>query len=423
MMQSKLSKKQLQILAFPNTNYDALICDGSIRAGKSSVMSVAFLFWAMRDFDKKNFAICSKTSITASRNVVKPLLSMRYIQDRFDVQVRMMGNELIVKAFGHENYFYVYGGSDERSYTKIQGITLAGVLLDEVAIMPRSFVEQAIARCSVDGRKLWFNCNPDSPMHWFYTEWIQKAEKHNALHLHFSLDDNPALSEKIKADYRSMYSGVFYARYILGQWAMADGLIYDMFDKDRHVVTNDSLELENDYYISSDYGIQNATVFLLWRKEKYSPRWVCTREYYYSGRDNMRQKTVKELTDGLEAILPRYKDGANTEHIIMPEQVIVDPSATALIVELRTRGYTVQKAKNEVLEGISDVSTMLYQDNLLFYERCKNTLEEFGTYSWDEKACQRGEDAPIKVNDHAMDAIRYFVKTKKLVRRNDYGGD
>lgn len=420
-MFSKLSKKQLQILAFPNSDYDALICDGSIRAGKSSVMSVAFLFWAMRDFDKRNFAICSKTSITASRNVVKPLLSMRYIQDRFDIQVRMMGNELIVKAFGHENYFYVYGGSDERSYTKIQGITLAGVLLDEVAIMPRSFVEQAIARCSVDGRKLWFNCNPDSPMHWFYTEWIQKAEKHNALHLHFSLDDNPALSEKIKADYRSMYSGVFYARYILGQWAMADGLIYDMFDKDRHVLENDSLEVESDYYVSSDYGIQNATVFLLWRKECNKMRWVCEREFYYSGRNSKRQKTVKELVDGLETILPRYTNSSKAEYIIEPQQIIVDPSATALIVELRTRGYTVQKAKNEVLDGISDVSTMLYQDNLLFYERCKNTLEEFGTYSWDEKACQRGEDAPIKVNDHAMDAIRYFVKTKRLVRRNDRG--
>lgn len=417
MLSNRLSKKQLQILAFPNTNYDALICDGSIRAGKSSVMSVAFLTWAMRDFNGRNFAICSKTKTTALRNVIKPLLSMGYIRDRFSIQVRDGGAELVVRAFGHENYVYSYGGTDESSYQKIQGITLAGVLLDEVALMPRSFVEQAIARCSVDGRKLWFNCNPESPLHWFYTEWIQQAEKHNALHLHFELDDNPALSEKIKDGYRSMYTGVFYSRYILGLWVMADGLIYDMFTREAHVFPTDSLETEGDYYVSSDYGIQNATVFLLWRKQKGLDRWICLNEYYYSGRDNMKQKTVKELADGYETILPTTTEGS----FIEPAQTIIDPSASALIVELRKRGHTVLKANNDVLDGISDVGTMLYQRKLGFYDCCKKTIDEFGTYSWDKKASERGEDAPIKVNDHSMDAVRYFVKTKHLVRKSNKG--
>lgn len=417
MLSNRLSKKQLQILAFPNTNYDALICDGSIRAGKSSVMSVAFLAWAMRDFNGRNFAICSKTKTTALRNVIKPFLSMGYIRDRFSIQVRDGGAELVVRAFGHENYVYSYGGTDESSYQKIQGITLAGVLLDEVALMPRSFVEQAIARCSVDGRKLWFNCNPESPLHWFYTEWIQQAEKHNALHLHFELDDNPALSEKIKDGYRSMYTGVFYSRYILGLWVMADGLIYDMFTREAHVFLTDSLETEGDYYVSSDYGIQNATVFLLWRKQKGLDRWICLNEYYYSGRDNMKQKTVKELADGYETILPTTTEGS----FIEPAQTIIDPSASALIVELRKRGHTVLKANNEVLDGISDVGTMLYQRKLGFYDCCKKTIDEFGTYSWDKKASERGEDAPIKVNDHSMDAVRYFVKTKHLVRKSNKG--
>ena len=417
MQNLKFSKKQLQILAFPNTNYDALICDGSIRAGKSSVMSVAFIFWAMRDFNGRNFGICSKTIKTAIRNVIKPLLAMAYIRDRLEIISRSGGAELVIRAYGHENYFYVYGGTDESSYMTIQGITLAGVLLDEVALMPQSFVDQAIARCSVDGRKLWFNCNPESPLHWFYTEWIQQAEKHNALHLHFELDDNPALSEKIKDVYRSMYTGVFYSRYILGLWVMADGLIYDMFTRESHVFPTDSLETEGDYYVSSDYGIQNATVFLLWRKQKGLDRWICLNEYYYSGRDNMKQKTVKELADGYETILPTTTEGS----FIEPAQTIIDPSASALIVELRKRGHTVLKANNEVLDGISDVGTMLYQRKLGFYDCCKKTIDEFGTYSWDKKASEKGEDAPIKVNDHSMDAVRYFVKTKHLVRKSNKG--
>ena len=137
---------------------------------------------------------------------------------------------IIVRRGPRENRFYLFGGKDESSYTLIQGITLAGVLFDEVALMPRSFVNQAMARCSVEGSKLWFNCNPDNPLHWFRQEWILKAPERNALHLHFLMDDNPSLSEDKKAQYRSMFSGVFYQRYILGQWVMGEGLIYDMFD-------------------------------------------------------------------------------------------------------------------------------------------------------------------------------------------------
>lgn len=407
MSELSFSRKQLQILAFPNSDYTALICDGSVRAGKTSVMSVAFVLWAMRDFDRQNFAICSKTVQTAIKNVVKPLLSMVYMQKRYTMSFHRTNSELIISDGKKTNTFYLYGGKDESSYMLIQGITLAGVLIDEVALQPRSFVEQALARCSVEGSRFWFNCNPEGSLHWFNTEWIQKAEERNALHLHFTLDDNPSLSEKIKDRYKASYSGVFYQRYILGLWVMAEGIIFDMFDKDNHVLTKEP-ETEGDYFVSSDYGIQNATVFLLWQKEKGSNRWICLREWYYSGRDNRRQKTVAELADGLQELLQG----------IIPKQIIIDPSASALIVEVRKRGYRVVHANNEVLPGISDVATMLRQNRLGFMHSCKGTINEFGIYAWDEKAADRGEDKPMKENDHAMDAVRYFVRTKKLVKKD-----
>lgn len=399
------SRKQLQILAFPKTDYDAIICDGSIRAGKTSVMSTGFVIWAMSNFNLQNFAICSRTVQTAIRNVIKPLLGMAYMKERYQLQFRRAESLLIVRKGERENYFYIYGGKDESSYALIQGITLAGVLLDEVALMPQSFVEQALARCSVDGSRFWFNCNPGAPMHWFNVEWIQQPEKHNVLHLHFTMDDNPSLSDKVRKRYESMYSGVFYQRYIKGLWVTAEGLIYDAFEEARHVLKQ-PVETHGEYYVSCDYGTQNATVFLLWQQEKNSDRWICLKEYYYSGRDNMRQKTVGEYVDDLIVWL----DG------IMPYRIIIDPSATPLKAELRKRGYQTRDADNDVKDGIADVSSMLKNDRIAFDASCKKTLEEFGAYMWDPKATDRGEDAPIKEHDHAMDAIRYFVRTQHLAR-------
>lgn len=130
------------------------------------------------------------------------------------------------KKDGRENRFYIFGGKDEGSAALIQGMTLSGVMLDETALMPRSFCEQAIARCSVDNSRLWFNCNPENPAHWFYTEWIKKAVDKNCLYLHFTMDDNPSLSEEIKQRYKNLYSGSFYERFIEGKWVSCDGAVY-----------------------------------------------------------------------------------------------------------------------------------------------------------------------------------------------------
>ena len=267
--------------------------------------------------------------------------------------------------------------------------------------MPESFVNQATGRCSVAGSKFWFNCNPDGPHHWFKVNWIDRRDDKRILYIHFTMDDNLSLSEGIKARYRSLYTGVFYSRYILGLWAVAEGVIYDMFDTAKHVLQSlEGLTLLPTFYVSCDYGTQNATVFLLWQKST-AGKWICIKEYYYSGREEQRQKTDSEYADDLKTFL----DG------VKPVAVVVDPAAASFIAELKKQGYRVRKANNDVLDGIRFTGTQLIQENILFLAACEKTIEEFAAYVWDQKACERGEDKPVKQKDHCADATRYFCYT------------
>lgn len=401
------SKKQRKVLNWwtkdsPVKEYDGIIADGAIRSGKTVSMSLSFALWAMSSFNGQNFAMCGKTIGSFRRNVLFWLklmlksLGYRVADHRAD-------NLVIISKGSTENYFYIFGGKDERSQDLIQGITLAGVFFDEVALMPESFVNQATGRCSVDGSKFWFNCNPDGPYHWFKLNWIDKCKEKQLLYLHFMMDDNLSLSEKVKTRYRSMYTGVFYKRYILGLWAMAEGIIYDMFDAAKHIVTGRQ-EAIGSKYVSVDYGTQNATVYLLWEKSR-KGQWTATKEYYYSGREEGAQKTDSEYADDME----KFLDGLTVESII------VDPAAASFIAELKKRGLRVKKAKNDVLDGIRFVGNLLNLGLLLFSEDCKETIKEFGSYIWDDKALEHGEDRPVKQYDHCMDAVRYFAYT--IVRR------
>ena len=417
------SLKQKKVLtwwcdASPVKDKDGIIADGAIRSGKTVCMSLSFIMWAMQRFKGQNFAMCGKTIGSFRRNVLFWLKLMlksrgyRVVDHRSDNLVEISRGKVT-------NYFYIFGGKDERSQDLIQGITLAGVFFDEVALMPESFVNQATGRCSVDGSKYWFNCNPDGPYHWFKTNWIDEAKKKNLIVLHFTMEDNLSLSEKIKARYRSMYTGVFYKRYILGLWAMAEGIIYDMFDVDRHVkkvIDFARLLIDGGRYVSIDYGTQNAMVFLLWNKG-IDKKWYCTREYYYSGRDKGKQKADSQYADDLE----KWLEGT------LVKAIIVDPSAASFITELNNRGYKTMKADNDVEDGIRLVSTLLNTEKIAFSQSCINTIKEFASYIWDPKAGDRGEDKPIKQHDHAMDAVRYFCytilnnKTIKIRSKSAYG--
>jgi PBSX family phage terminase large subunit len=399
-----ISEKQKKILAFPYTNYDALIADGAIRSGKTSLMTVAFIDWAMREFNNQRFGLCGKTVDSCTKNLVMPYLGMTYGQQKYNIKWRRADKLLVIQQGNRENIFEVFGGKDESSFTLIQGRTLAGVLMDEVVLMPRSFVEQACARCSVEGSKLWFNCNPGSPAHWFYTEWIQKAKEHNALHLHFDLTDNPALSDKIIERYKSMYTGVFYRRYIGGEWCVAEGLVYD-FGEDN---ITDEIPDNGEYYISIDYGTLNPFSAGLWCLV--GGKAVRIKEYYYSGRSTSVQRTDEEYCDDVVKLAEGYKI----------KRVIVDPSAASFITALRKRNFSVIQANNEVLDGIRRVAVYLRRGDIKIHRSCVNSISEFGLYCWNDKAT---EDAVIKENDHAMDDIRYFCNTVlqyKVGKKNSY---
>lgn len=391
-----ISDKQRKIMAFPFTKYDALICDGAIRSGKTVFMMLAFIDDAMRRYNGQRFGICGKTVDSTVKNIIAPYLSLTYAKNKYRLQWKRTDKVLIVSNGERENVFEVFGGKDESSFMLIQGRTLAGVLLDEVALQPRSFVEQALARCSVTGSKLWFNCNPDSPQHWFYTEWIQQAKSRNALHLHFSLEDNPALDESIIQRYKSLYTGVFYQRYILGEWVLAEGLVYQFGEEN----ITDEQPQGAEYYISVDYGTLNPFSAGLWSVN--GSKTVRIQEYYYDGRGQKKQLTDEDYCDEIEKL-------AKDRDIV---KVIVDPSAASFITALKRRGFRVQAADNSVLDGIRRVAVYLREGNIKIHRSCADAIREFGLYRWDDK---QNEDKVIKESDHALDEIRYFANT--IMRR------
>lgn len=402
MIYRNFSKRQLIAMTWWNRpglkEYDGILCDGAVRSGKTVSLVVGFFLWSMSSFRGQTFALCGKTVGAMRRNITDHLGD--WLGGILQFRESFSQNKLVVRdRAGHENTYYLFGGRDESACQLIQGITLAGVLLDEAALMPQSFVQQACARCSVSGSKLWFSCNPEGPEHWLYRDFIQQAKAKNLLHLHFTMADNPALPDSIKARYETLYTGIFYRRFILGQWCMAEGLVYD-FDPALHV--QQPPRPGGRYYISVDYGTQNPFSAGLWQ--------VCggkayrLREFYYSGRD-----TGQMLTD--EQYHEKLVELAGTLPV---EQVIVDPSAASFIATIRQHGiFSVRKAKNEVLSGIRWVATLLQAGMLVISPQCRDAIREFGLYRWDESSQQ---DRVVKEHDHAMDDIRYFCAT--VLRRD-----
>ncbi len=385
------------------SRYDAVICDGAVRSGKTTSMFLGYVLWAMCSFNGMAFAVCGKTVTSLQRNVIAPLLPV--LRNMGMVCEEKISRSYVDIRLGEtSNRFYYFGGRDEGSAALIQGITLSGVFLDEVALMPRSFVEQALARCSVKGSKMWFNCNPDNPSHWFYNEWIRKAESKKALYIHFTMDDNPSLSEELKSRYKRLYSGTFYDRYVLGKWTVSEGLIYPMFSKEKHIFS-DSPPCER-FVISCDYGTVNPSSFGLWGF--CGGIWYRLEEYYYDSRKQGNLRTDEEHYKALEAL-------AGNRFI---EKVIIDPSAASFIECIKRHGkfYTV-KADNNVIYGIRKVSAVLQEGRVKIHESCRDIIREFSLYRWSSKA---GIDAPIKENDHAMDDMRYFVTALFCEKSDDF---
>ena len=412
------SRKQRQIFTWwadssPVKDAAGIIADGAIRSGKTVSMSLSFVMWAMARYDGQNFIMAGKTISSFKRNVLqnlKLMLTSRGYHWEYHVSGDFP-NMLEVSRNGKTNYFFIFGGKDEGSQDLVQGITAAGAFFDEVALMPESFVNQATARCSVEGSTWWFNCNPAGPTHWFKVNWIDKRKKKRLLYLHFTMEDNLSLSEKIKERYRSMYAGVFYLRYIKGLWKVAEGLIYTMFtnanlysDEERPPALKNIASKS----ITVDYGTTNPCVFLeVW--DDGETLWI-DREYRWDSRSEEAQRTGNpQKTDA------QYADDMET--FMGPEdqdwcEIVIDPSAASFITELRTRGFYVTTADNEVLDGIRVVGSLLARRMIRINRKCKGLTGEMQSYVWDDKAAERGEEKPVKQKDHGPDALRYYCYTK-----------
>ncbi|MCM1543995.1 MAG: PBSX family phage terminase large subunit [Ruminococcus sp.] len=403
------SKKQLTALTWwhddsPHCGCDGIICDGAVRSGKTTCMAISFVAWAFYRFSDADFALCGKTITSLRRNIVTPLLPI-LSELGFTYSEKRSQNLIEISMNGRTNRFYIFGGRDESSAALIQGMTLTGVLLDEVALMPRSFVEQAIARCSPAGAKFWFNCNPENPLHWFFEEWIKKAKSKNCLYLHFLMSDNPSLSDEVLARYESLYSGAFYERFVLGKWTATDGLVYPEAAKGAYTLAPPDENGES-FCISCDYGTVNPMSMGLW--SKHGSVWYRENEYYYSSREHGSQKTDEEYYQALLELAGKRKI----------EAVIVDPSAASFMECIRRHGYfKVIPAKNDVVDGIHRVHEALKSGKIRISPSCKATLREFALYRWDNNV---SKDAPKKENDHAMDDIRYFVATHLTKSENSF---
>lgn len=392
------SAKQMTALSFwhdqsPYKDCDALICDGAVRSGKSVCMFLSFILWSFYRFSSAQFAVCGKTVTSLRRNLITPMTGILAALG-FECREILSRSQLIISRDGRMNTYYLFGGRDESSAALIQGMTLSGVLFDEVVLMPRSFVEQALARCSVEGSKFFFNCNPQAPSHWFYREWIKNAKGKNALYLHFTMKENPSLSENMLKRYSSLYSGTFYQRFVEGKWVAAEGLVYPFFSEEDLCPPPQECK---EYYISCDYGTVNPSSFGLWGKS--GGCWYRIKEYYYSSRLEGAQKTDEEYYEALVKLAGDCRISA----------VICDPSAASFITCIRRHGkFRVIAAKNDVLDGIRRVSDALRQGKIKICRGCDGAVREFSLYRWDESSVK---DCPRKENDHAMDDIRYFVST------------
>lgn len=393
------SNKQKKALTWwmdgsPMATKDVVIAEGAIRSGKTLSMIDSFISWSQYNFENQNFIIAGVSVGATKRNVLEPLFSLLETKD-IPYKYKMQEKKLIIGT----NTYYIFGANNEASQNLVQGLTAAGTFLDEVPLIPRSFVEQAMGRCSVEGAKYWFTLNPSTPFHWFKTEVIDKAEQVNGFVIHFEMDDNPQLSEEVKERYRRMFTGVFYQRYILGKWVVAEGAIYDMFDADKHVVdAPQNPDFYEETWVGVDYATSSVMTFGLYGIKDNIIYLI--KEYYWDAKHHGKQKTDREYGEDLKEFLNGWK----------PRSIYIDPSAASFHNQLYYMGLTrIKKAKNEVVNGIRTVASKLQEGKYLIDNTCTYTLKEFQNYSWDAKSQARGEDRPVKKDDHAMDRDRYAI--------------
>lgn len=388
---TSLSKKQID--AFQQSNARINIFEGPVRAGKSFIGLIRWIEFC-RTGPKGPLAICGRTDKTIKRNIINPL------QELVGPAVKYSIGKGEVQMF--DRTMYVIGANDDRAEAKIRGSEFAGALIDELTLLPENFCKMLLSRLSIPGAALFASTNPDSPFHWVKTDIIDREKELNCKVFSFNIDDNPALGEEYKAELKKEYQGLWYSRYIEGKWVMAEGAVYDFFDEELHVIDMPK-DPANYYIVGVDYGTTNPCVFVLigYNPSTYPNMWL-EKEYYYDSKKNLRQKSDYEYAKDLIEFI----DGYNVEAIY------IDPSAASFKQELRRNEVQhVKDAINDVVPGIRFQGQLLTNGTYKVCSNCLETIKEYTNYVWDSKASSRGEDRPIKQNDHCKDAERYALYT------------
>ena len=385
------------------------IWEGAVRSSKTFCSIVRWIEFVAAS-PHSTFMMTGKTQDSLFRNVLDGDYGLINLIGEANIRYKKAsegGSKLVWKIGGKEKTIYCIGANDESSEGRIRGMTLAGWYADEITLYPESFVKQAINRLSLHGAKAFWTTNPDSPYHYIYTEFIEKAQEKGYTTFHFTLDDNNALSKEYRENIKSAYSGLWYQRMILGLWVMAEGVIYNLFDNQKHVIDHKH-ELPDmvDQWIGVDYGTSNATTFIHCGKGRDGALYVLN-EYCHSGRDGVA-KSPSQYAKDLKRFISQYE--------IRYSKIFIDPSAEGFMLQLWQEGIRgVTPADNAVLRGIESVSNLMAQDKFYVRRTCKHVLRELSSYVWDEKAQQRGEDKPKKENDHCLDPIRYIVNSTRTL--------
>jgi PBSX family phage terminase large subunit len=391
------SPKQAEILRFAYNDEETIICDGAVRSGKTIVMTLSFVLWAMTHFNHTNFAICGKTVSNAERNILRPFQQIEGMP--FTLNYKISNRMLTVQSGDKENYFYLFGGKDESSYALIQGLTLAGVLFDEVALMPQSFVDQAIARTlSFANAKIWFNCNPESPNHWFYKEWITNEER-KYKHLHFLMRDNPILTEKEIQRAESLFTGVFYDRYIRGMWVRAEGIIFPEFasNPDRWIIKKEDVpKTFRTVEVGFDIG-GNGSAYAM----------TCTGQGYdgiqYRLKAEKRQAEDMAMDD-IEKFVVEFCGEVEREYGVMVDIINCDHIAVIVNTINDNTRYRAEFCYKPPLEDrVFLYSKMFSMDKIKFVAgMCDDLINEMQNLVFDDKS-----DRPIPLDDGSMQIDTY----------------
>ena len=389
------SPKALDFIS--NSTARLCILDGSVRSSKTVNCTVRWLSFC-KDGPPGDLVMLGKTAATLQRNVLNDIFDI--VGPKAYKWTNKQQGELILLG----RRVYCFGANNEEAEGKIRGATFAGAYCDEVSLYPQSVFMQLMARMSVRGAQCFCNTNPDSPYHWFYTDFILNDTITNKQRWRFTMDDNLSLDPDYVADLKSMYTGVWYRRFILGEWVVAEGAVYDMFNPELHVSSSyKQFKQLYTYYVACDYATSSVMTFGLYRKYVTGVR-IKEKEFYYDAVKEGTQLTDSQFADKFQGWL----GGVN------PRRVYVDPSAASWKAELLWRGYNVADAVNEVVNGIRKVSSELNRGMYLMDPSCTNSIQEYSSYAWDPVAQLRGEDKPIKKNDHTCDCDRYFIYTDSL---------